>query len=83
MSMHLTILRPGHITEYSIVWLEIITPQGSFVIQPEHAPLIVTLVAGQPLTFGLKNGKQESIVATNGIVEVTRKDVLVLLSDPT
>lgn len=79
--MHLTIIKPDHIVEYEMVWLEVITDQGSFIIQAEHTPTVFVLSPGQPLTFCLKDGTQESIMVMQGVVEVTRKAVLALVGE--
>lgn len=79
--MKLTIIKPDHVVEHQILWLEVITDQGSFIIQPEHAPTVFVLAHGHPLTFCLKDNTQESIIVMQGVVEVSRTNVLVLLSE--
>ena len=81
MSMKLTIISPKEVIEHSIVWLEITTNQGNFVIQAEHAPTLFTLAQDKPISFCLKNGKQESLFIKNGVVEISRKSALILLSE--
>lgn len=79
--MKLTIIKPDHIAEYEIAWLEVITDQGSFIVQAEHAPTVFVLASGQPLTFCLKDTTQESIMVMQGVVEVTRKEILALVGE--
>jgi len=81
MAMHLTIISPTEQLTYKIAWLEINTPVGNFVILPDHAPTVVELSQNQPLTFGLKNGKQESLIIPRGIVEISRNSALVLMHE--
>jgi F0F1-type ATP synthase epsilon subunit len=77
--MKLTLLTPTHTIVYAIAWLEINTPQGNFVIQPGHAPMIITLSSNESMIFCLENGKQESITITDGIVHINRTEILILL----
>lgn len=79
--MNLTIIKPDQIVEHEIIWLEVVTDQGSFVIQTEHAPMVLVLAPGKPFTFCLENGTQESMLVTCGVVEVSRIAILALLSD--
>lgn len=81
MSMKFVVMRPGEITEYLVEWIEIATDQGSFVIQPEHAPAIFTLSSHQACVFGLSTGVEESILVSQGVIEVGRTSVLLLISD--
>lgn len=79
--MHLSIISPLAVKEYKISWLELETPIGNFVIQPEHAPTVLTLAPNKMLTFCLSNGKVEEIFVEAGIVEITRKTVTILLQN--
>lgn len=44
-----------------IVWIEITTTIGNFIILPGHAPIIVTLVADKPIILMQKNEKSDII----------------------
>ena len=79
--MKLTIISPFSKKELDIAWLELNTPAGSFVIQPGHAPTILTLSAHKEVTFCLKSGKQESFTAKQGIVDINRTSATIILSD--
>ena len=79
--MELIIISPTYRHTYTITWLEINTPAGNFVIQPEHAPSIMTLSPHEKITFCLKNGKRESITIRQGVVHITRTDATILLND--
>lgn len=76
--MKLHIIMPTKKEQYEIVWVELYTPVGSVVIQPEHAPTIMTLKKDEPITFKLKTGKQESVNLMHGVAHVTRKDVTII-----
>ncbi len=65
---------------YEINWVEINTPKGNFVIQPGHVPMIISLSAKKSLTFGLKNGKRESIVIQEGMISINRTHATVITS---
>jgi F0F1-type ATP synthase epsilon subunit len=79
--MELTVVRPSGSQVFNIVWIELHTPLGSFVVQKNHAPMIVTLAANKELLFVLKSGKHESLPVKQGIVEITREKVMVLLNE--
>jgi F0F1-type ATP synthase epsilon subunit len=70
--MDFTIISPLSKKTYPVNWIEINTPKGNFVIQPGHAPMIISLSKKRPLTFGLKTGKRESITIQEGIISITR-----------
>ena len=78
--MELRIISPLEQKKFGITWLEINTPAGNFVIQSDHAPTVLVLEPGKKMTFCLDNGKQESIMVTQGVVEITREYAMVLLS---
>lgn len=79
--MELTILSPLQEQKFSVTWLEINTAVGNFVIQPGHVPMVVTLTPHQKLTFGLKNGKRESLSVVEGVAHITRGDATVILNE--
>ena len=82
--MKLLIISPQHQETYIIEWVEAHTPQGSIIIQPGHAPLIVTLVAHKNLTFMLKTGEQKIInLERPGFLEIDRTTVTALIHQTT
>ena len=78
--MDLTIICPLSKKTYQINWIEINTPKGNFVIQPGHAPMIISLSKKRAVTFGLKNGKRESILIQDGIISISRLHATVITS---
>lgn len=79
--MQLTIISPKEKKTYRVLWVEINTPSGNFVIQAGHAPTIVMISPGQPLLFCLENGKQETINPESGIVHVNRTHISLLMPE--
>lgn len=79
--MLLTIMSPFSQTTTDIEWIELNTPAGNFVIQPEHAPTIMTLSPGQPVIYMTTSGKEESFIISNALVQVTRTTVTLLMQD--
>ena len=55
--MQLIVVSPQLQETYTIERLEAHTSSGSLVIQPGHAPIMLTLVAGSELSFVLKTGE--------------------------
>lgn len=78
--MKLTIINPQHKHEYQVLWIEAHTPAGFLMIQPEHAPMILSLVAGSDFTFMLDSHEKKIVHLTRpGFMEVTRTSVLALV----
>ncbi len=78
--MELTISTPFYQSEYSVVWLEVNTPTGNYVIQKGHAPTILILSPLKPLTFRLKTGKNETLTVRHGVVKVDRVSAMVVIT---
>lgn len=77
----LTIISPTSKTEHEVVWIEANTPQGNFIIQPEHIPTTLLLSTGKDLIYCFQTGKHETFkIETSGILHVTRNGATVLLS---
>lgn len=79
--MKFTIISPYDKKVYAISWIELNTPIGNFVIQPGHVPTILTLSEGEKITFGLANGKRESLTVKQGVAHITRDSATILLSE--
>ena len=78
--MELRVVTPQHIQKYTVTWIDLYTPEGNLVIQPNHTPIILILSPGKEVTFCLKNGKQESIMVSQGIIEVMRTYATLLIN---
>ena len=76
--MTLDLLSPFKKISKDVAWVEIDTVVGNFVIEPEHAPMILTLAKNSNVSFGLATGKQEKIKVNSGIVHIKRDSVTVL-----
>lgn len=79
--MHLHIVSPLRTVAYNIAWVELNTDAGNFVIQSGHAPMLLVLSPHKEIVFRLKNGKDESIIAPQGIAEVTRESVTLIINE--
>ena len=80
--MKLRIVSPTKSTELEVVWLEINTPDGNFIIQSGYIPTTFLLSANKEMLYCFKTGKQEFIaLRKGGILEVTRKEVVALLKE--
>jgi len=78
--MQLYIIRPTEKKVMEIKWIELETLAGNFVIQPEHAPVILVLSPDNVVNFELENGTTESLVVKSGIAHITRESVTLLLN---
>ena len=78
--MKLTVVSPQHKHEYTVRWIDAQTPVGSIVIKPEHAPIILSLVAGSDFIFMLDTDEKKVInLVRPGFLEVTRNKVVALI----
>lgn len=78
--LSLRIVSPNHFCTYEVVWIEANTPEGNFIIQPEHAPTTLILSEHKPFIFCLPTGKTETIIPEkNVLLQVTRTSAVVLL----
>ena len=78
--MELNIISPQNKKEFKVMWVELNTPKGNFIIEKGHAPMILTLSPGQHITFELDSGKEISEVVSGGVAHIMRKSVKLLLS---
>ena len=80
--MKLIILSPDKKSMHEIVWIEVETPTGNYVIQPGHVATTLIMLEHRPVTYCLKNGKQEVLYPSrNSIMQVTPKETTLLLSE--
>jgi F0F1-type ATP synthase epsilon subunit len=80
--MEFKIVSPQETKIYTILWLEVFTQLGSFVIQPGHAPTVLTPLPNKDIIFGLTNGKRETIKIPHGVLEVGRHKAVLLINQP-
>lgn len=80
--MELKIISPQETKKYNILWLEVFTQLGSFVIQPGHAPMILIPLANKDIIFGLTNGKREMIKVPRSTLEIDRQHIVLLINQP-
>jgi len=80
--MKFIVFQPTQKKEFSISWLEVQTPVGSFVIQPGHAPIVLTVQQEKAIIIMLTSGKQEIIPIgrSGGLIEINRNKITLLLN---
>jgi len=79
--MKLTVVAPSFTKEIEVAWLELNTPEGSYVIQSGHAPIMLKLSPDKKITYCVDTGKQESMLIPDGIVDITRTQATVIISE--
>jgi len=79
--MQLNIAMPMQKKTVKIAWIDINTHVGNFIIQPEHAPMIISLLPESQITYCLSSGKLETVNVKSGIAHVTRENITLLLSE--
>jgi F0F1-type ATP synthase epsilon subunit len=76
----LTLISPQHKHEYTVQWIEAQTPVGAIVIKPDHAPIILSLVAGSDFSFVLDTDEKKIIrLLRPGFLEVDRDHATMLM----
>ncbi|HBR70556.1 TPA: hypothetical protein DIC20_03435 [Candidatus Dependentiae bacterium] len=78
--MRLHIATPSEKRELEIAWIELNTPAGNFIIQPEHAPMIVTLSPMSIVNYRLTSGKEETRKVIQGIAHIERDYITLLIT---
>jgi F0F1-type ATP synthase epsilon subunit len=66
---------------FNITWVELQTKVGNFIIQREHAPMIIELQPKSQIRFCLDTSKQMVFDISAGFAHITRKDVTILISN--
>ena len=79
--MKFSVIGPNLKKTYEILWLEVETSLGNFVIEPGHAPLILILKPDHEIIFCLENETVETQIVTGGILEITRTHATLLLNE--
>lgn len=79
--MLLQLVSPLRTQDYEIVWIELNTDAGNFVIQSGHAPMLLVLAPHSEIIFRLKNGKDEAIIVPQGIAEITRERATIIINE--
>ena len=78
--MKLIIISILQTIEHEIAWVEANTPLGNFVIQPNHAPLMLLLSAQKECLYCLSTGKQESFIPERGgILRITPQEITAIM----
>ena len=79
--MKLTIVSPQHEHEYTVQWIEAQTPMGALIIQPDHAPIIMSLPVGSDFSFMLESTDEKKVIRLErpGFLEITRKGAMALI----
>ncbi len=80
MTLELTIVSPTTKKVIHVLWLEVQTPTGSLIIEPEHAPLVSVLSPNKELIFAVKPEVTEAIIIPTGILIVDRKKATVIIN---
>lgn len=79
--MKLKIVGPHIKKNIDIAWIEVETAQGNFVIQKDHAPMILIVLPDHPVNVCMANGKIETFHKFGGILEIQRSQALLLLDE--
>jgi F0F1-type ATP synthase epsilon subunit len=73
--MKLNIISLNDTKHLDINWIEIMTENGNFIVQKNHAPLIATLKESQKINIQTKDGSNITQYVKYGIVKIERDTV--------
>ncbi len=79
--MKLSIISQFKNETHEINWIELNTSKGNFVIQGEHAPMILTLSPGKKITFELTQSKKTTSISIEcAIAHITRDSATIIVN---
>ena len=79
--MNVTILTPSSRTNVDAQWVDVQTTQGNRIILPGHEPFVARLARNKPIALGMQEDVVKSINAVDGLIEVTRQEVIIILDE--
>lgn len=80
--MKLKIISPAKSSIIEVVWIEINTPTGNFILQNNYTPTTFILSENKQFLYCFKTGKQESLsLPKGGILEVRKSEIIALLKE--
>jgi F0F1-type ATP synthase epsilon subunit len=74
----LRIVTPETTVTHEVSWIDVTTPAGNYVIQPDHAPMLLVVRDDKPVAFGFNSGKTSNIRVHNATMVVDRKECTIL-----
>ncbi len=77
--LELEIISPEESKKLSVHWIEIESPTGSFVIGPDHIPLISIIKQKSTLIFKNEHGEEEALEVSGGIFKIIENKAFILL----
>ncbi len=78
-TLNLEIIAPDTSEKFSIEWVEIESPTGSFLVGPDHSPLISMIKQKSIIIYKKEKGEKVSLDAAGGIFKVINNDATILL----
>lgn len=78
-AFELEIIKRSTSQKLSVLWVEIESPTGDFVVGPDHTPLVSLLKDRGKLTYKEIAGNEKTIEVYGGIFKVSDNHAIVLL----
>jgi len=75
----LEIISKTETKKVSVFWVEIESPNGNFVVGPDHIPLVSLLKDRGKLTYKEYNGGEHSIDTYQGVFKIANNKAIVIL----
>jgi F0F1-type ATP synthase epsilon subunit len=77
--LELEIITPKKSKQIPVLWIEVESPNGNFVVGPDHSPLVSRLKERGKLTYQEHQGKEVSIDIYSGIFRVSGNQASVIV----
>lgn len=78
-AFELEIVKQNESKKISVLWVEVESPTGNFVVGPNHSPLVSLLKYRGILKYQEYNGPEASIDTYGGILKVEENRTIVLI----
>ena len=75
----LEIITPEYTKKYSIEWVQIESPTGSFFVGPDHSPLVSIIKMQSTVSYKPVDASECFLPVTQGIFKVDNQKALILL----
>lgn len=79
--LELQVIDPHATHTFKVLWLEVETPTGDFVVTPDHYPLISLLKHQSKLSYQTTENTNGALEIVGGVISIESNRVLVLLDE--
>jgi F0F1-type ATP synthase epsilon subunit len=67
-------------TSQTISWIELVAPNGSFIVGPGHVPMVSIIKPDTPLAYSTSGGQESSLDISGGFAIVEDNKITIIHS---